>query len=254
MAFDISQFVQQVAASNGFLSPAHFQVQIIPPPALLALLSSTNTSAFATTAGMLPFFCEAAQIPGVELATSNIHRYGYGPVEKKPYAVNFSEVNLRFLGDGMGEIWNFFQAWIKLIVNFDARNSINTATSTIAGTTSGTVYPYEIAYKEDYAIDLAIYIYDKASNKTISLILREAYPLFLGDIKLEWMGAKEIMKIPVTFTFVDWYNEMLAGGSVVNYNTIVNTLDAIMNLNITPTQQDQMLQADQANQNLMTSK
>lgn len=230
MGFDINEFSQVLANNNGLLSPAHFSVQITTPMALLTLLNNQNISAFGQTATKLPFFCEAAQLPGVQLATSNVQRYGYGPTEKKPTGVNFSEVTLSFIGDGEGEIWQYFQQWVKCIVNYDARNGLNTATNALSQTTTGSVYPYEIGYKDDYCIDLAIYVYDKTNNQTIAVTLREAYPIFVGDVKLNWMAGKEIMRIPVTFTFVDWYNVALTGGTAVTYNQITSTLQALQQI------------------------
>jgi len=235
MPFDISQFVQKIAASNGIMGVSHFQVQITTPPSLLTLLGAQGSSPFSTTANIIPFFCEAAQLPGVELATSIHQRYGYGANEKKPFGVNFSDIQLRFIGDGQGEIWNYFQNWIKLIVNTDARNGINSSTANLGSGTAGgqllssSSFPYEVGYKSDYCVDLVINIYDKAGNETIIVTLREAYPLFLGDIKLDWMAGKEIMKIPVVFTFVDWYNQMISGGSTVTPSTIVNSLGTTTN-------------------------
>ena len=36
--------------------------------------------------------------------------------------------------------------------------------------------------------------------------MREIYPITLGDVQLNWGDANNIMRVPVTFTFKDWYN------------------------------------------------
>lgn len=214
-----------------------FSVEIPIPPILRAAASLTG-GALTNTADNLKFYCLSAGVPGMQLATSQIRRYGYGPIEEKPFLPIFAPVDMRFIADGKGAIWNYFDLWIKSIVNHDARFGINTATglayngNELGGFVSGTAYPYELNYKRDYAVDVKIKLYDPTGKNTLSIILREAFPKFMGDSNLHWGDSNNMVLIPIQFTFIDWYNVVLVNDGSISESELSETFGAINSLNI----------------------
>jgi hypothetical protein len=172
----------------------------MPPPALFG--------GSGTTSQLIEFLCDSASIPAVALATADVRRYGYGAVEKKPYAPLFTDVNLTFMLDGNAETYNFIYAWISLICNFrwttneSGGGGITTPTGILPNQN-----PYELAYKDDYVSTVKIKVYDPTAppEPNLQVNLRDAYPTFLGDLPLNWASDDPYIKVPVTFTFMDWY-------------------------------------------------
>lgn len=175
-------------------------------PLPIGMRGNEKESELISTNRDLEFWCEGTNIPGIGLATHPVLRYGYGAVEKKPASPSFNDVNFSIIGDGKADNWTFFKSWISMINNFDLRNGINpdTVNTKIAGKSQS---PYELAYKYEYASDVNILVFDDTGKSTFDIILRDAYPIFLGDIQLNWSDNNTIMKIPVSFTFQDWYSQ-----------------------------------------------
>jgi hypothetical protein len=141
--------------------------------------------------------------------TGDIRRYGYGPIEKNPYVSHHNDPNFQFIADGKMAIWTYFQQWMKLIINYDMRAGImgRTGVGAPGGERARDQLPYEIAYKEDYAVDVEVILYSWEGEKRQKIVLREAYPIFVGDIPLNWDDVNRYVQIPVTLTMFDWYNE-----------------------------------------------
>lgn len=192
--FDIAQFRAYIN-NVGVLKPNKFLVRIFSPRGFASLPDYFNT------ARQLEFWCEAANVPGVQIQTHDVRRYGYGPTEKKPVSPVFTDVRCSFFADGEGQIWTFFQQWLRLINNYDMSDGIRSSTLV--------QQPFELAYKHEYVSDIHIISYDEAGNEKIHVVLQEAFPIFVGDIQLNWQDNNQIMRIPVTFTFFNWFNEIL---------------------------------------------
>jgi hypothetical protein len=138
------------------------------------------------------------------LSTNEIRRYGYGNVEKRPYVAINNDVSLSFLSDSNADVWTFFQQWIRMIVNYDMRHGIyNPAKNN--GVLKGQK-PFELGYKYEYCSDVEVIVFNEQGKETLKVILREAYPTFVGDVQLNWGDTNSIARIPVTLTVYDWYN------------------------------------------------
>jgi hypothetical protein len=64
---------------------------------------------------------------------------------------------------------------------------------------------YELAYKDDYAVDIRISVFKENTEEVIKIVLRQAFPTDIGDIQLNWNDTNDYMRIPVSFTYTDWY-------------------------------------------------
>lgn len=196
--FNIAEFRAKID-SMGVLESSNIAVEIAFPAA-----SGLNSfvGAFASAVQNIRFMAEATNLPGVSLATTEIRRHGYGVIEKKPYVPIFTDLNIVFRNDKQAQLYDLFQTWMKLIVNFDARGSINSVSGVMPGQAV-----YEVAYKENYMATIILHVLDNRGGEPIQIILLEAYPIFLGEIPMSWGAVNDYMKIPVKFTFKDWYLE-----------------------------------------------
>ena len=119
-----------------------------------------------TAVANLEFFADSIDFAGVTLATHNVTRYGYGPFEKKPVFPQFADIMITFYADASAENLTFFQAWLNTIANFNFSNGINPLTQNnqlnIPYSLAGGQSVYEVAYKDDYAVDGWITMFDNA--------------------------------------------------------------------------------------------
>lgn len=198
--FNISTF-RSVVNKSGVMRNNKFLVRIPMPYGMtFARTGANGRSRLEETARHLEVWCESTNIPGVSLSTNEIRRYGYGNVEKKPYVPVINDVNFSFISDGKGEVWTFFQQWLRMISNYDMRNGIIKPTGVLGQT------PFELSYKYQYVSDIELFVFDETGKVVLALVLREAYPIFVGDVQLNWGDTNNIARIPVTMTVYDWYN------------------------------------------------
>lgn len=195
------------ARSAGFLKNAKYYVRFTLPPAMYGLQQPSEAIR------RLEFYCSEAKLPGVQIATHDVSRFGYGVKEKKPVMPVFNEIPFIFYGDGQGVIWNFFYQWNSLVCNFDMRNGVRRQGSKHE--------PYELAYKYEYAVDMDVIALDEDGVEKIHIKLRDAFPFALGGIDLSWSAHNQIMQIPVVFAITDWYNA-IAPPNDFNYNSVFN--------------------------------
>lgn len=205
--FNIQQFYAFIKAA-GIQSANKFLCRIPLPP---GLVGSPNETQWKGTSRVIEYWCLASSFPGVVLSTHNVSRYGYGPIEKKPFMPIFSDVTFQFIADGNGIIYDFFQQWINMMSNFDLRHGINSGSNPTAMSSRTRLDSYELSYKSDYAVDINIIVYNDNGSETLTIVLRDAYPTYLGDMHFNWAENSSFTKLPVSFTFIDWYNESIAG-------------------------------------------
>lgn len=213
-AFDVSQFKSAIKHDYHFTS--HFNLQFNVPPGLTGPTSSSNTD-FRTTAKQLMFEVEASNSPGLQIATDEVFRHGYGTSMKKPYAPIFNKVDILVRSDATGFNFDYFESWLKLVVNFDMRHGINYV-SGFKG-----ARPFEVNYMSDYATEVVMTTFDKTAKIVKKIYLRKCYPVFLGDVLHDWSDANKIVKMPVSLVFSDWYQERFI-------QTIPNEVSGITNV------------------------
>lgn len=189
-------------AKRGVVRPTRFEVRMGLPPALSGTYQLNQTDLVGQARdGTISLWCETASLPGVALDYYPVRRYGYGPVENKPFAPKFTDANMTFRSDGNGLVHTFLHAWMRVALNYDFGGAINQTTGAVPGQ-----HPFELSYKEDYMQDVHVLQFDDAGNKVLEVVLREAYPVYVGDVPLSWGSIDEYSRIPATFTFIGWYN------------------------------------------------
>ena len=200
--FNINEF--KAKTSTGIMRNNKFLVEIPMPASIQLNNNSTDRQILNETNRNLQFYCDSTAIPGIALLVSDVRNFGYGPSEKKPYNAVFTDLPLTFISDGLGENLQFFQEWLRSIVNYDLRETMTGQNSTYG------LAPYELNYKTDYAVEMKIYVYTEQGDEIIKLTLAEAYPIFVGDIALNWADTNSFARVPVNFTFITWWNEKVS--------------------------------------------
>lgn len=207
-SFNIQNFLSQVTR-RGLMRNNKFEIEI-PIPS--SLRGSQYASEISDTANNLKFWCDSGSLPGVELAAHEVRRYGYGPLERMPFAAAFSGsgMPMKVIADGNMSNWFFFQQWMNTIVNFDGREGMNRQTGRIGpnpmtNAPEKFMHAYEISYKRDYVVDVNVNLYDDTGFRAMQITLRNAYPAFLQDIPLNWEDRNSIANFGVVFNFIDWY-------------------------------------------------
>lgn len=225
--FNIAEFSSIVAKNKGYQRSALFSVEMPVPPILLAA-----GGLYQQIGRDLRFYCEGVNLPGIQLQTIDVNHYGYGPNTQKPIVPFFAGLDLDFLSDQLGGVYNFFEQWIKAICNFDSRKGMTGATGL------NNQFPYELSYKKNYAVDININSFAPTGMneqkkpgpiKATQLTIQQAYPIFLGDIQYNWGDSKGIVKIPIHFTFFDYYQTNVASGPrSAETRTSVDTLNNLI--------------------------
>lgn len=197
--FDIDNF-RAAIKKNSFHRPSHFTLVIDTLPN--GLRGSNFAQQSESIKNELIFRVEATTVPGVDMATTPIRRYGIGALEQKPYVPVFNFQDIMIQSDGAGETHSFFSSWLKLVTNFDTRNSIDNNSGIMSGQTG-----YEVAYKDDYKTNLTMIAFNMKGQEIIKIKMREAYPISVSPLNMAWSDTASIAKYNVRFTYFDWYQE-----------------------------------------------
>lgn len=202
--FDIQALTSYIAQS-GTLPSNRFEVIIPLPPILrngiiskegvvLDLNSLSKTD--------LTLRAESVRAPGITINTSQVNRYGIGPIQKFPNNGNFTDTSMTFLCDRNSYIWVFWYQWLNSVFVFD-ENDRNLYSQ-------GNDYStYRSNYKDDYATDIEIdvYNYDVGPGSGIvsnRIKLIDAFPVSVNDVNLDWGQNNTNLKITVTLAFSNW--------------------------------------------------
>ena len=165
-----------------------FDVTITLPP----ILSNPDQRAIGTT---LSLWAEGAQLPGYNIQTDSIKRYGVGPQESVPYSIQTNDMTLNFIGDGAGDIQKFFYLWMHSIVRGDEDVRFDSFSST-------GLQPYEVEFKDRYATTITITQYDEQGTDIITYQLTDAFPKNIPDVSVSWSDNNSFMQFGVTFSYL----------------------------------------------------
>lgn len=201
--FDVTEILAEVA-DRGILRPCRFSLSCGLPPALSGLQGQLQGGDLIQGIGStdtISLWCEQAVIPGAALEVQPVRRYGYGPVERKPFGVQYADAQVVMRADAQGMIYQFIHAWMCCALHYNYGDPTMTSRS---GAVAGQ-HPYEVSYKDDYAQPVNITQYDESANPIIQVTLREAYPIFVGDAPVAWNARGDYSRFPVTFTYLSWF-------------------------------------------------
>lgn len=149
--------------------------------------------------------CENVVLPTSSLLEEeNIRRYGYGPVEKVPYGVQFSDVTMTWLVDKNSELIDFFNQWMNTIVMHDSPYTIMGSDEAVKRPGLGLYSPFEIGYKDAYTNPVVrISVYNKQNETTTTYEMYDVFPMNIQAMNLSWADENELQKLTVTFAYIN---------------------------------------------------
>lgn len=225
----LNVFFSNLNRLRGVQKTSHFYVRLPIPYKLLNdkaiqnIQSQSMSISGSDQAREIGLLCEACSLPGVSLNTSEIRRYGIGVQEKRPYLPTFTDQSFSFIGDNTGKIHRFFYLWMNSIVRYNAY-------PTQAGSKFIGLEPFEVEYDKNttgipnYKVDIIITTVDETNRVINELQLFNAYPIFLGDVQLNWSETDSFVRFPVTFTFSHWRLEKIDVSDVLKTQKAEPTL------------------------------
>lgn len=168
--FSVSQFKSNVKITR----PNLFFVEITVPSGISYALSNFQ------------FRCEATELPGRTVATSDSS--SYGPTTKYAYDVTYNDINLQIIASEDMAERKMFETWIDNIVTPSAGG---------VGTRGGL-----IKYYDNYASgELRIHQLKDDGNKIATYTLYNAYPIQLSPMNLSWEDTNTYQRFSVTMTY-----------------------------------------------------
>ena len=154
--------------------PSRFDVVIGHLPDAIATQSGIDTKT-------LSLRCEAAELPGRSFAV--VENKIYGTSDKYVYQTSFNDSSMTFIvSDTMQERY-VFDCWMKIMQPSNTWN---------------------FEYKKTYSTDITISQYDNANRKIYDVVLREAFPVMVNQMDLDWSNADTHHKLNVTFSYDYW--------------------------------------------------
>jgi hypothetical protein len=181
--FNIARFSAHIN-NSGTVQTNKFIVRIPPPTILL--------NGFEVVQRSIEYRANSVKVPGVDLDTQNVSRYGVGPSQKFPTNVNFTDVDINFLDNNNNAFWKYFAKWMNGIFDY-------------TGVSGGSQPSYKVEYKQYYQTDIQIFVFDNAGRQTNAIILKEAFPISLSDVSLSWSENNKLYEFSVRFAFKEWF-------------------------------------------------
>lgn len=188
MPFNIDVFKDN-AGKDGFLKSNKFELIIPTLPSALSVDPETARN--------LRFMCDATSLPGIMHSMNENRRFGYGPVERKPFAPTFNDLMVDILVDGKSNTWRVFYKWLQLVMN----SSIDTLNTGDRNTGLNT---FEVNYKSVYRKNIELDVYNDIGEISTKIIFNEAFPTSIMERPLNW-GSTELLRIQTNWTFHTWY-------------------------------------------------
>ena len=199
--FSVEEFKAVLDVAGGIAKPNRFFVSFVPPAGLGQIGREFGNK--------IEYFCEAVNLPGYQMMTAEARRYSYGPAEKRPFNGAPSPLQMTIIGDGRGQLWKFFHAWHNFIYDHDFQSGIHP--DRVNNATLSSIAPYELRYRQDYVVDVAIFHlpetyedtqnFDMMTNRTICF---EAFPSNILDMQLNWADNNNVSRFGVQFEYLDF--------------------------------------------------
>lgn len=204
-AFNINTFMSDIR-TRGVVRSNAFMVNIVPPKILRSKWPTGKN---------LIIRCDSASLPAVNLQMGELFRHGFGAQESSPHNVQFEPVNLSFILDMAGEVYNFWYSWMNGIMNFNRSKGLNTKDE------YGKL-PYEMAYKDDYASEIKVIMYNEASDTILQSTMTKAFPMGINDTPLSWGNTDDIVRLNIPISYRDFYTNVAQQSTADNLHSLLS--------------------------------
>lgn len=201
--FDINSFRSEII--NQDVLPSHSYLVTFSPFRLGFKENQPLTDFVVNKRNTLVMRCENIILPTPSLLEEeNIRRYGYGPVEKIPYGVQFSDVAITWLVDKNSEIIDFMHQWMNTIVMHDAPNANMSQTPDVQRDGLGEYSPFEVGYKDGYANPIVrVYVYNRQNETVTEYEMFDVFPMNIQSVNLSWAEENNIQRLTVNFAYTN---------------------------------------------------
>jgi hypothetical protein len=173
MTLRISELQQAIEVGNGPTLSSQFQVIIEFPQALRAKSDAFNSR-------NMTFYCQAATLPGTQIATTELPVYG--PPIKMPYGLLYQDLTLQFICTNSMAQRKLFEEWRRLVVD-PTSNYVN--------------------YYDTYIGNVYILKLDQSGKIVHQLFVEEAFPVAILEQELSTQG-NEWLRITVQLSYRRW--------------------------------------------------
>lgn len=183
----INNFLAEVR-SRSIARTNLFDVTISIPPVM-------GGKVFSAIGPALSLWAESSQLPGYNIQTDSVKRYGIGPQESVPYSIQTNDLTFNFIGDGKGAVQKYFYEWMHRIVRGD--EDVRAPTVSETGLAA-----YEVEFKDRYACTITITSYNEQGQPVLIYELYDAFPKNMPDISMSWNDSSGYMQFGVTFSYL----------------------------------------------------
>lgn len=217
MAFNINRFKYNLEA-YGHLRNNMFEVFVQPPPMFQgATINNDRGSKLASSIdGLLRYRIEQCRVPGVQLLSAEIPRYGVGPTMKHPYSSQLTETHFSIMMDKMCDIYQFWYHWVRGVNEFNGTSGNDAGIGPANG-----IPTYLIEYKKNYATTIQIVIYNQEGEVAQVVNLFEAFPTSIRELPMAWSDNQSVMRMSVAIA----YSEYNVENTSVGYNHLLQPDD-----------------------------
>jgi hypothetical protein len=200
--FDINSFKSEINKND--VLPTHSYLVTFAPFRLGSEANVPLTEFITNNSNKLILRCESVVLPTVQLLEEeNIRRYGYGPVEKVPYGVQFNDLTITWLVDKRSELIQFFYQWMNTIVFYETRG-VNQVDVESDRPGLNRYLGYDVGYKDEFTCPkVRVSVYDRELNTVTEYVLYDVFPMNIQSQNLAWSQENEVQKLTVTFSFIN---------------------------------------------------
>ena len=210
MAFNIQNFKENLN-SYGYIKNNKFEVFVQAPKFMLgkSLRVNNRETSVNELNNFLRYRIEQVRVPGVNLLSTDVVRYGIGITTKTPYSAQLFDTTFSVLVDKNTDIWDFWYNWLNGIFNFNGQepNGNNIFTGNRIPT-------YTVEYKEEYSTTMMIVLYNDSKEVVKTINLYESFPTSITQIPLGWNDTQDLMRLSISITYSNY--------SIVGSNLISN--------------------------------
>jgi hypothetical protein len=192
MAFNINDIKAKVHGMRGLQVPNLCRLKFY----------TTNTNQVSTFAGAknldaLSLLGYKFQVPNLTIATTEIKRQGFGPIERRANNYVPSTLAVELFLDNNNLVLDFLNNWASAHVQYQP----GSATDTVKMKEGAEAFFGQVGYFDDYAMDIDIEIYDPSNNKIVNYRIVDAIISNLGTIELGWQQNNELTTISLQLSY-----------------------------------------------------
>ena len=197
MPFNVSSFKANISG-EGYQKTNAYEVVLTPPPSINSNIVSNINGDFSVTAvaNSIKFRTTKILLPGIDIKTVNVRRYGIGPLQKYATTNEYTEFRMEILCDRYGGIWQFWYHWLRTVFEFSGNSDARTGNI-------NTFPSYAASYKNDISTTLLVTVFDQEGKDIMRFDILEAYPVALSDTSLSW-GDNGLVQLAVLMNFKEY--------------------------------------------------